>query len=215
MAIKLEQLLVDEAQSHDSYDQSVRLHEHENSDSVQKRPSKRPAEGGKKVPAPLPVTPRGGKGEKAPEAAGPSAPPESARGEKAAEWTVVARRKKKVAARSTGAAEQGATKTAAATSGGGSGGPPEKGTPTTAPPARQGGKALRKTKHLIPTEGEVRSAAGGVLPVAVGTRREALPEVSSPLPRQGRGQPPAASGGRGRRKRAFPRVHESAHVPVS
>ncbi|MGH0188847.1 UNVERIFIED_CONTAM: hypothetical protein FKN15_031705 [Acipenser sinensis] len=43
----------------------------------------------------------------------------------------------------------------------------EKGTPPTAPPARQGGKAARKTKHLIPIEGEVRSAAGGVLPVAV------------------------------------------------
>ncbi|MGH0138722.1 UNVERIFIED_CONTAM: hypothetical protein FKN15_067632 [Acipenser sinensis] len=37
-------------------------------------PSKKPAEGGKKVPAPLPVTSREGKGEKAPEAAGPSAP---------------------------------------------------------------------------------------------------------------------------------------------
>ncbi|MGH0143198.1 UNVERIFIED_CONTAM: hypothetical protein FKN15_035443 [Acipenser sinensis] len=53
-------------------------------------------------------------------------------------------------ARSTEAAEQGATKPAAATSGGGSGGVPEKGTPSTAPPARQGGKAARKTKHLIP-----------------------------------------------------------------
>ncbi|MGH0179956.1 UNVERIFIED_CONTAM: hypothetical protein FKN15_002884 [Acipenser sinensis] len=129
-------------------------------------PSKRPAEGGKKAPAPLPVTSGGERGEKAPEAAGPSAPPESARGEKAAEWTTVVRRKKKAAARSTGAAKQGATKPTAAPSGGGSGGVPEKGTPSTAPPARQGGKAARKTKHLIPTEGEGRSAAGGELPVA-------------------------------------------------
>ncbi|MGH0137665.1 UNVERIFIED_CONTAM: hypothetical protein FKN15_071621 [Acipenser sinensis] len=97
---------------------------------------------------------------------GPSAHPESAQGEKAAEWTVVARRKKAVAM-STGAAKQGVTKSAAAPSGGGSGGAPEKGTPSTAPPARQGGKALRKMKHLIPTEGEKRSAAGGELPVAV------------------------------------------------
>ncbi|MGH0118514.1 UNVERIFIED_CONTAM: hypothetical protein FKN15_016849 [Acipenser sinensis] len=109
---------------------------------------------------------RGGKGEKAPEAAGPSAPSKTARGEKAAEWTVVARRKKAVAARSTGAAKQGATKPAAAPSGGGSGGVPEKGTPSTAPPARQGSKAARKTKHLIPG-GEERSAAGGELPVTV------------------------------------------------
>ncbi|MGH0183009.1 UNVERIFIED_CONTAM: hypothetical protein FKN15_010920 [Acipenser sinensis] len=130
-------------------------------------PSKRPAEGGKKAPAPLPVTSGGEKGEKAPEAAGPSAPPESARGEKAAEWTTVARRKKKAAARSTGSAKQEVSKPAAAPSGGGSGGVPGKETPSTAPPARQGGKALQKTKHLIPTEGEVRSAAGGELPVAV------------------------------------------------
>ncbi|MGH0133449.1 UNVERIFIED_CONTAM: hypothetical protein FKN15_008461 [Acipenser sinensis] len=41
------------------------------------------------------------------------------------------------------------------------------GTPSTAPPARQGGKAARKTKHLLPTEGEEKSAAGGELPVAV------------------------------------------------
>ncbi|MGH0123372.1 UNVERIFIED_CONTAM: hypothetical protein FKN15_028463 [Acipenser sinensis] len=131
-------------------------------------PSKRPAEKeGKKVPAPLPITSEGGKGEKSPEVAGPSAPPESAPGEKAAEWTTVAFRKKKAAARSTGAAERGATKPTAAPSGGGSGGVPEKGTPPTAPHARQGGKAARKTKHLIPTEGEERSAAGGELPVAV------------------------------------------------
>ncbi|MGH0148426.1 UNVERIFIED_CONTAM: hypothetical protein FKN15_017720 [Acipenser sinensis] len=60
----------------------------------------------------------------------------------------------------------------------------EKGTPLTAPPARQGGKAARKTKHLIPTEGEERSAAGGELPVAVtkGAREEPLKE-----------QPPRAS----------------------
>ncbi|MGH0177545.1 UNVERIFIED_CONTAM: hypothetical protein FKN15_075286, partial [Acipenser sinensis] len=50
---------------------------------------------------------------------------------------------------------------------------------------------------------------------SLGTRREALPEACSPLLRQGRGQPLAASGGRGRRKRAFPRVHASAHVPAS
>ncbi|MGH0114656.1 UNVERIFIED_CONTAM: hypothetical protein FKN15_031798 [Acipenser sinensis] len=64
------------------------------------------------------VSSEGGKGEKAPETAGPSTPPESARGEKAAEWTPVARRKKKAAA------EQGATKPAAAPSGGGAGGVP-------------------------------------------------------------------------------------------
>ncbi|MGH0185706.1 UNVERIFIED_CONTAM: hypothetical protein FKN15_018689 [Acipenser sinensis] len=96
--------------------------------------------------------------------------PERAEGgalEKAAEWTTVARRKKKAAARSTGAAERGATKPTAVPSGGGSGGVPEKGTPPTAPPAMQGGKAARKTKHLIPTEGEEKSAAGGELPVAV------------------------------------------------
>ncbi|MGH0163848.1 UNVERIFIED_CONTAM: hypothetical protein FKN15_045642 [Acipenser sinensis] len=97
-------------------------------------PSKRPAEGGKKTPAPLPVTSGGEKGEKAPEAAGPSTPSKTAPGEKAAEWTTVARRKKKAAARSTGAAEQGAMKPAAAPSGGGSGGGPGKGTPSTAPP---------------------------------------------------------------------------------
>ncbi|MGH0121021.1 UNVERIFIED_CONTAM: hypothetical protein FKN15_068717 [Acipenser sinensis] len=130
-------------------------------------PSKKPAEGGKKAPAPLPVISEGGKGEKAPETAGPSAPPESAREEKAAEWTTVARRKKAAAARSTGAAKQGATKPAAAPSYGGSGGVPGKETPSTAPPARQGGKAARKTKHLLPTEGEEKSAAGGELPVAV------------------------------------------------
>ncbi|MGH0146007.1 UNVERIFIED_CONTAM: hypothetical protein FKN15_034567 [Acipenser sinensis] len=116
-------------------------------------------------------TSEGGKGEKAPEVAGPSAPPESALGEKVAEWTTVARRKKKTATRSTGAAEQGATKPAIAPSGGGSGGAPDKETPSTAPPtappARQGGKAARKTKHLIPTGGEEKSAAGGELPVAV------------------------------------------------
>ncbi|MGH0141679.1 UNVERIFIED_CONTAM: hypothetical protein FKN15_045041 [Acipenser sinensis] len=131
-------------------------------------PSKRPAEGGKKAPAPLPITSEGGKGEKAPEVAGPSAHPESAQGEKAAEWTVVARRKKAVA-RSTGAAKQGVTKSAAAPSGGGSGGVPEKGIPSPEPPVRQGGKAARKTKHqggkaarktkhLIPTGGEEKSA---------------------------------------------------------
>ncbi|MGH0115299.1 UNVERIFIED_CONTAM: hypothetical protein FKN15_006727 [Acipenser sinensis] len=32
---------------------------------------------------------------------------------------------------------------------------------------KPGGKAARKTKHLLPTEGEERSAAGGELPVAV------------------------------------------------
>ncbi|MGH0167085.1 UNVERIFIED_CONTAM: hypothetical protein FKN15_051931 [Acipenser sinensis] len=128
---------------------------------------RRPAEGDKKAPAPLPVTSEGGKGEKAPEAAGPSAPPESARGEKAAEWTVVACHKKKAVARSTRAAEQGATKPVAAPSGGGSGGVPGKETPSTAPPVRQGGKAAHKTKHLIPPEGEEKSAAGGELPVAV------------------------------------------------
>ncbi|MGH0114783.1 UNVERIFIED_CONTAM: hypothetical protein FKN15_049657 [Acipenser sinensis] len=130
-------------------------------------PSKRPTDGGKKVPAPLPVTPGGGKGEKAPEVAGPSAPPESARGEKATEWTTVARHKKKAAARSTRAAEKGATKPSAVPSGGGAGGVPGKETPSTAPPAKQGGKAARKTKHLLPTEGEERGAAGGELPVAV------------------------------------------------
>ncbi|MGH0115278.1 UNVERIFIED_CONTAM: hypothetical protein FKN15_006706 [Acipenser sinensis] len=106
-------------------------------------PSKRPAEGGKKAPAPLPGTSEGGKGEKAPEVAGPSAPPESAPGEKAAEWTVVARRIKKAAARSTGEAKRGETKPTAAPSGGGSGVVPDKETPSTAPPARQGGKAAR------------------------------------------------------------------------
>ncbi|MGH0124897.1 UNVERIFIED_CONTAM: hypothetical protein FKN15_065467 [Acipenser sinensis] len=122
--------------------------------------------------APSPPRPRGlqrdpqkgasgeGEGEKVPETAGPSAPPESTPGEKAAEWTMVARRKKKAAARSTGAAKQGAMKPTAAPSGGGSGGVPGKETPSTAPPARQGGKATRKTKHLIPTEGEERRAAG-------------------------------------------------------
>ncbi|MGH0132709.1 UNVERIFIED_CONTAM: hypothetical protein FKN15_008191 [Acipenser sinensis] len=112
-------------------------------------------------------TSEGGKGEKAPEVAGPSAPPKSAPGEKAAEWTVVARRKKKVAARSTGEAKRGETKPTAAPSGGGSGEVPDKETPSTAPPTRQGGKAARKTKHLIPTGGEEKSAAGGELPVAV------------------------------------------------
>ncbi|MGH0131506.1 UNVERIFIED_CONTAM: hypothetical protein FKN15_060135 [Acipenser sinensis] len=116
-------------------------------------PSKRPAEGGKKAPAPLPGTSEGGKGEKAPEVAGPSAPPESARGEKAAKWTTIARRKKKATARSTGEAKRGETKPTAAPSGGGSGGVPDKETPSTAPSARQGGKAARKTKHLIPTGG--------------------------------------------------------------
>ncbi|MGH0170270.1 UNVERIFIED_CONTAM: hypothetical protein FKN15_058569 [Acipenser sinensis] len=113
----------------------------------------------------LPGTSEGGKGEKAPEVAGPSAPPKSAPGEKAAEWTVVARHKKKVAARSTGEAKQGETKPTAAPSGGGSGGVPDKETPSTAPPARQGGKAARKTKQLTPG-GEEREAAGGELPVA-------------------------------------------------
>ncbi|MGH0136780.1 UNVERIFIED_CONTAM: hypothetical protein FKN15_062068 [Acipenser sinensis] len=80
-------------------------------------------------------------------------------GEKAAEWTVVARRKKKVAARSTGEAKRGETKPTASPSGGGSGGFPDKETPSTAPPARQGGKAARKTKHLTPG-GEEREAAG-------------------------------------------------------
>ncbi|MGH0187909.1 UNVERIFIED_CONTAM: hypothetical protein FKN15_027074 [Acipenser sinensis] len=106
-------------------------------------PSKRPAEGGKKAPAPLPGTSEGGKGEKASEVAGPSAP-----GEKAAEWTVVARRKKKAAARSTGEAKRGEMKPTAAPSGGRSGGVPDKETPSTAPPVRQGGKAAQKTKHL-------------------------------------------------------------------
>ncbi|MGH0114847.1 UNVERIFIED_CONTAM: hypothetical protein FKN15_058426 [Acipenser sinensis] len=124
--------------------------------------SKRPAEGGKKAPAPLPGTSEGRKGEKAPEVAGPSAPPESAPGEKAAEWTVVARRIKKAAARSTGEAKRGETKPTAAPSGGGSGGVPDKETPSTAPPARQGGKAAQKTKHLTPG-GEEREAAGGML----------------------------------------------------
>ncbi|MGH0145264.1 UNVERIFIED_CONTAM: hypothetical protein FKN15_032843 [Acipenser sinensis] len=161
----------------------------------------RPAEGGKKAPAPLPITSEGGKGEKAPEVAGPSAPPESARGEKAAEWTVVVRRKKAVA-RSTGAAKQGVTKPAAAPSGGGSGGVPEKGTPSMAPPARQGGKAARKTKHLIPTEGEEKSAAGGELPVAVagqGTasgsvrgKRKAQAKDGPPKPKRPPRRPPSA-----------------------
>ncbi|MGH0134588.1 UNVERIFIED_CONTAM: hypothetical protein FKN15_057886 [Acipenser sinensis] len=108
----------------------------------------------------------GGKGEKAPEVAGPSAPPESARGEKAAEWTVVARRKKKTATRSTGAAEQGATKPAIAPSGGGSGGVPEKGIPSPEPPVRQGGKAARKTKHLT-SEGQEHAATGDRTPASM------------------------------------------------
>ncbi|MGH0177547.1 UNVERIFIED_CONTAM: hypothetical protein FKN15_075288 [Acipenser sinensis] len=59
-------------------------------------------------------------------------------------------------------------KPAAAPSGGGSVRVPGKGTPSTAPPARQGGKAARKTKHLLPTEeGKEKSAAGGELPVAM------------------------------------------------
>ncbi|RXM98691.1 cGMP-inhibited 3',5'-cyclic phosphodiesterase A [Acipenser ruthenus] len=86
--------------------------------------------GGQKSTRPPPSNIRGGKGEKAPEAAGPSAPPESAPGEKAAEWTVVARRKKKATARSTGAAKQGATKPAAAPSGGC---PPSNISPLTSP----------------------------------------------------------------------------------
>ncbi|MGH0174081.1 UNVERIFIED_CONTAM: hypothetical protein FKN15_067107 [Acipenser sinensis] len=147
--------------------------------------------GGQKSTRPLPGTSEGGKGEKAPEVAGPSVPPESAPGKKAAEWTVVARRKKKAAARSTGEVKRGETKPTAAPSGGGSGGVPEKGTSSTAPPARQGGKAARKTKHLIPTEGEERSAAGGELPVAV-TRQ---------------GTASGSIGGRGRCRRAFRRVH--------
>ncbi|MGH0124199.1 UNVERIFIED_CONTAM: hypothetical protein FKN15_054122 [Acipenser sinensis] len=110
-------------------------------------PSKRPAEGGKKAPAPLPKTSEGEKGKKAPEVAGPSAPPESAPGEKAAEWTTVARRKKKAAARSTGEAKRGEMKPTAAPSGGRSGGVPDKETPSTAPPVRQGGKAAQKTKQ--------------------------------------------------------------------
>ncbi|MGH0122651.1 UNVERIFIED_CONTAM: hypothetical protein FKN15_009686 [Acipenser sinensis] len=123
----------------------------------------------------------------APEAAGPSAPSKIAPGEKAAEWTVVARRKKKAAARSTGAAEQGAMKPAAAPSGGGSGGVPGKGTPSTAPPARQGGKAARKTKHLLPTEGEEKSAARGELPVNVtgqGTASGSIRGRQSPAARK-------------------------------
>ncbi|MGH0152110.1 UNVERIFIED_CONTAM: hypothetical protein FKN15_030705 [Acipenser sinensis] len=92
------------------------------------------------------------------------------------------RRRKKAVARSTGEAKQRVTKPTAVPSGSGSGGIPEKGTPSTAPPARQGGKALHKTKHLIPTEGEERSAAGGDLPVAM------------------TGQGTASSGIRGKRK---------------
>ncbi|MGH0128371.1 UNVERIFIED_CONTAM: hypothetical protein FKN15_000824 [Acipenser sinensis] len=125
-----------------------------------------PAEGGKKAPAPLPGTSEGGKGEKVPEVAGPSAPPESAPGEKAAEWTVVARRKKKAAARSTGGAEQGATKPTAAPSGAGSGGVPEKGIPSPEPPVRQGGKAARKTKHLT-SEGQEHAATGDRTPASM------------------------------------------------
>ncbi|MGH0125727.1 UNVERIFIED_CONTAM: hypothetical protein FKN15_052841 [Acipenser sinensis] len=112
------------------------------------------------------VTSEGGKGEKAPEAAGPSAPPESAQGEKAAEWTVVARHKKAAAARSNGAAKQGTTKPAIAPSGGGSGGVPEKGTPSPEPPVRQGGKAARKTKHLT-SEGQEHAATGDRTPASM------------------------------------------------
>ncbi|MGH0118488.1 UNVERIFIED_CONTAM: hypothetical protein FKN15_016823 [Acipenser sinensis] len=104
-------------------------------------PSKRPAEGGKKAPAPSQEHLSGGKGEKAPEVAGPSAPPESVPGEKAAEWTVVTRRKKKAAARSTGEVKRGETKPTTAPSGGRSGGVPDKETPSMEPPARKGGKA--------------------------------------------------------------------------
>ncbi|MGH0118495.1 UNVERIFIED_CONTAM: hypothetical protein FKN15_016830 [Acipenser sinensis] len=122
----------------------------DNAEPMQAAPAERP-EGGK-VPSQEQEPPRASEASRA--------------GEKAAEWTVVALRKKKVAARSTGEAKRGETKPIAAPSGGGSGGVPDKGTPSTAPPARQGGKAARKTKHLTPG-GEERSAAGGELPVAV------------------------------------------------
>ncbi|MGH0160611.1 UNVERIFIED_CONTAM: hypothetical protein FKN15_039493 [Acipenser sinensis] len=126
------------------------------------RPSAPPKSRVQTVPARVPPRPLGGGAGGVGENPNQTqrAHPPTAPGEKAAEWTVVARHKKAAAARSTGAAKQGATKPADAPSGGGSG------TPSTAPPVRQGGKATRKTKHLIPTEGEERRAAGE-LPVAV------------------------------------------------
>ncbi|MGH0130859.1 UNVERIFIED_CONTAM: hypothetical protein FKN15_043638 [Acipenser sinensis] len=178
-----------------------------------KRPPRRPPSAGNEGPGPRNATERvkDPSPEAAPEAAGPSAPPESAQGEKAIEWTVVARRKKAAAASSTGVAKQGTTKPAIAPSGGGSGGVPEKGIPSPEPPVRQGGKAARKTKHLT-SEGQEHAATGDRTPASTvqrgtdsrkaGKKRKAeanLPTVARKCNRTGPASTivgPVAGGGR-------------------
>ncbi|RXM29474.1 hypothetical protein EOD39_8766 [Acipenser ruthenus] len=139
----------------------------------------RPAEEGKKAPASLPLTSGEGKGEKAPEATGPYAPPESARGEKAAEWTTVARRKKKAAARSTGAAKQGATKPRAPPSSGSDTGPEtcvaEEGAVETAPEAEA--VSAEKELPLAPVSGEEADSAPEA---GVGSADNAEPMQTTP-----------------------------------
>ncbi|MGH0174324.1 UNVERIFIED_CONTAM: hypothetical protein FKN15_071256 [Acipenser sinensis] len=131
-------------------------------------PSKRPAEkGGKKVPATLPVTSVGGKGREGPRG-----------GRTLRAFRKRAGREGRRVDRGRPPQENGGGQVHRGGRAGGDEarrrtiwqwvrGSPRERDSLDGTPARQGGKATRKTKHLIPTEGEERSAAGGGLPVAV------------------------------------------------